>query len=115
VDNINQNNTNSNKITSIKPSPSATEDSVSITDNPMFLNDDDTIVVFDVGGRIFKVRRAVIESFPETVLARCSCDLWMNMLSTSGDHQKEKQNQKPIFLDRDFHRFSCFELHARKW
>jgi len=49
-------------------------------------------VSFDVGGRIFKVRRSLLEGFPSTVLARSASDEW-------------HEGDKPIFIDRDADRF----------
>jgi BTB/POZ domain len=89
-------------------------------------NTDPNCVKFDVGGRIFKVRRSLLESFPETMLARSASDLWntttsavFEAVSTSQDDTSKKkravkknrvhheqQQQQPIFIDRDSHRFS---------
>jgi BTB/POZ domain len=106
VDNVKQNNKKTNKATSTKPLPSATKGSVSITENTAYLYDDDTIVVFVVGGRIFKVRRTVIEAFPDTMLAQYTSDLWRNMSPKLVDQQNNKQNQRPIIIDHDSHCFS---------
>jgi len=48
-------------------------------------------VSFNVGGRIFEVRRSLLESFPTTILARSASEEW----------RKGSNQQKPIFLDRD--------------
>jgi BTB/POZ domain len=65
----------------------------------------DNIVTFDVGGRLFRVRRTLLHSFPDTMLARSACDLWKenkeNIDTTS------PCTDKPIFIDRDSTRFSC--------
>jgi hypothetical protein len=42
----------------------------SVDKNIMDANLNDSIVVFDVRGQIFKVRRTLIDSFPDTILAR---------------------------------------------
>ena len=44
---------------------------------------------FNVGGRIFEVRRSLLESFPQTMLARSASEAW------------NQQQEKPIFIDRD--------------
>lgn len=53
-------------------------------------------VSFDIGGRIFRVRRSLLESFPTTIIARSASEEW---------HKKESDQPKPIFIDRDAGRF----------
>jgi BTB/POZ domain len=84
-------------------------------------NTDRNIVVFDVGGRLFKIRRSILESFPYTILAQSASDLWntrsapvLVLGSTEGEfsstpatsEENNKKHQQPIFIDRDSHRFS---------
>lgn len=49
-------------------------------------------VSFNVGGRIFQVRRSLLEGFPNTVLARSVSKEW-------------HEGGEPIFIDRDADRF----------
>jgi len=58
------------------------------------MSSEEGIVSFDVGGRVYKVRRSLLESFPNTLLARLVADEWQ------GDDES-----KPIFIDRDSDRF----------
>ena len=51
-------------------------------------------MLFDIGGRVFKVRRALLDSFPSTILARAASEQWQ------GD-----ETDKAIFMDRDSERF----------
>jgi len=58
------------------------------------MTDTDHTVLFDIGGRVFKVRRALLDSFPSTILARAASEQWQ------GD-----ETDKAIFMDRDSERF----------
>jgi len=54
------------------------------------------IVQFDVDGRLFKIRRSLLESHEGTMLARSAAEVW-----------KDKDNpDAPIFINRDSQRFS---------
>jgi BTB/POZ domain len=75
-----------------------------------------SIVVFDVSGRIFKVRRTVLDIYPETVLSRAASELWsatnVSTLVAEAESppqsvQKEKKKPEAIFIDRDSDRFAC--------
>lgn len=60
---------------------------------------DGSIVTFNVGGVVYQVRRSLLETFPNTMLARSASKQW-----TDGD------NEKPIFIDQDGQRFRfCLE------
>jgi hypothetical protein len=48
-------------------------------------------VQFDVGGKIFKVSRALIDEHPDTMLAKMISEAWEN----------ENDKDKPLFVDRD--------------
>jgi BTB/POZ domain len=66
----------------------------------------DNVVTFNVGGRIFQIRRTLLDSYPDTMLARAASDLWKEKIEiispTTTDCVK-----KPIFIDRDSTRFAC--------
>jgi BTB/POZ domain len=66
------------------------------------------VVVFDVGGRIFKVRRSLLDSYPDTMLARSASVLWNPTTNSQQDDNAggKGSSQKPIFIDRDGLRFS---------
>jgi hypothetical protein len=51
-------------------------------------------VQFDVGGRVFKVSRALINAIPDSMLARMISETW------------EKEPGKPMFIDRDGDKFA---------
>ena len=51
-------------------------------------------VQFDVGGKLFKVSRDLIDQHPETMLAKLISETW------------EKEPDKPVFIDRDGDLFS---------
>jgi hypothetical protein len=34
------------------------------------------IVCFDVGGRIYKIRHTIVDTFPESMLSRVASELW---------------------------------------
>jgi hypothetical protein len=53
-------------------------------------------VQFDVGGKIFKVSRALIDEHPDTMLAKMISEAWEN----------ENDKDKPLFIDRDGDKFS---------
>lgn len=57
------------------------------------------VVTFNVGGTIYQVSRSLLASFPDTMLARIASETWQ-----SAD-QEEEEEEKPIFIDRDGHRF----------
>lgn len=54
---------------------------------------DDKTVVFDVGGRLYRVSRSLLEAFPETLPTRAASDTWRT------------DNRRPVFIDRDSERF----------
>jgi hypothetical protein len=56
----------------------------------------DEVTNFDVGGRIFKVRRSLLNAFPSTMLARSAAEVW----------QDNDKPDEPIFIDRDSDRFA---------
>ena len=47
-----------------------------------------------MGGRIYEVRRSLLDMYPNTILARSASDEWKN-----------EADSQPIFLDRDSERF----------
>ena len=55
-------------------------------------------VQLDVGGTIYKVSRSLLESFPDTMLARMVSETW------------QKDPNKPIFVERDGESFR-YVLH----
>jgi len=54
-------------------------------------------VSFDIGGRIFRVRRSLLESYPTTIMARSASEEWHK----KGIDQPAEAEPKPIFIDRD--------------
>jgi hypothetical protein len=50
-------------------------------------------VRFDVGGTIYKVSRSLLEAFTDTMLARMASETW------------QKDNDTPMFIERDGARF----------
>jgi hypothetical protein len=48
-------------------------------------------VQFDLGGKIFKISRALIDEHPDTMLAKMISEAWEN----------ENDKDKPLFIDRD--------------
>jgi hypothetical protein len=55
--------------------------------------DPERTVKFDVGGRLYKVSRSLIEKFPSTMLARMISDTW------------QTDPEVTLFIDRDSERF----------
>ena len=55
---------------------------------PIIMSEPETYS-FDVRGRIFKVRRSLLESFPQTMLARAASEVW------------NQQQEQASFVDRD--------------
>ena len=55
-------------------------------------------VYFDVGGTKYKVSRSLLESFPDTMLARMASEYW-----TNPRHSGTEAN--PLFIERDGERF----------
>jgi len=53
----------------------------------------DGTVSFNVGGRIFQVRRSLLNGFPSTILVRSASEEW------------KPESDTPIFLDRDADQF----------
>ena len=58
---------------------------------------------FDVGGTIYKVSKTLLDRHPGTMLARMVSPLW-NQSDDDGDDEQHLNN-KPIFIERDGHRF----------
>ena len=52
-----------------------------------------TVITFDVGGRVYKLSRALLESFPDTMLSRLASDTW------------QPDPTQTIFIDRNGDRF----------
>jgi hypothetical protein len=57
--------------------------------------DASSTVKFDVGGRLYKVPRSLIEKFPSTMLARMASDTW------------QKDPDATLFIGRSGERFEC--------
>lgn len=53
-------------------------------------------VTFDVGGKLFKVSRALIDDHPDTMLAKMISEAW----------EKKNDEDTPLFIDRDGDIFS---------
>jgi BTB/POZ domain len=70
----------------------------------------DNVVTFNVGGRIFQIRRTLLDSYPDTMLARSASDLWKEqneITSSTATATTTNCADKPIFIDRDSTRFAC--------
>lgn len=61
-------------------------------------------IEFDVGGTIYKVSRSLIYRHPETMLARLASPMWNQKVDGDSDHD-DTSTTKPIFIERDGHRF----------
>lgn len=63
------------------------------------------IIDFDVGGRIFRVRRSLIDSFPSTMLARSAAQVWHN---NNNNDFHNSNNETTSFMnatsEEDLHR-----------
>jgi hypothetical protein len=64
---------------------------------------DATTVTFDVGGKIYRVSRSMVEQHPDSVLARLISDTWTTALSRDDG---ENTNNRALFIDRDGDRFA---------
>lgn len=64
---------------------------VQLEENPL----DQQVVTFDVGGTIYRVSRTLLDSHPNTMLARIASDTW------------NTGNGKAIFIERSGTRFEC--------
>lgn len=71
-------------------------------------------ILFDVGGKMFRVSRSLIDNWPESMLARLVSDTWRQ---EGGDSREEER--RPIFVDRngdtfqvvlDYMRYGCIAL-----
>jgi hypothetical protein len=63
--------------------------------------EDGSVVAFNVGGYPYKVRRSLLEKFPDTILARSAAKHWNN---------RDEDSKKSIFIDQDGQRFRyCLE------
>lgn len=60
-------------------------------------NDDSLTVCFDVGGTVYKVSRSLLETYPDTMLARMASKEWRS--------KDDGTDPKPLFIDRDAKRF----------
>lgn len=58
--------------------------------------DNESIITFNVGGKIYSVKQSLLNRYPETMLGITS-SLWNN---------NEHNNNEPIFIDRNGDRFS---------
>jgi BTB/POZ domain len=78
-------------------------------------NCDKDIIVFDVSGHIFKVRRSVLDTFPDTMLARSASDIWnSNWDSAKASNVLVSITKPPIYIDRDSHIFSYVIKYMRE-
>jgi hypothetical protein len=64
---------------------------VQLEENPL----DQQLVTFNVGGTIYQVSRTLLDSHPDTMLARIASDTW------------NTGNGKAIFIERNGTRFEC--------
>ena len=55
-------------------------------------------VTFDVGGKIYKVSRSLLNRYPDSMLARMAAKEWQQQ-------QGHAQQQTPLFIERDGQRF----------
>lgn len=54
-----------------------------------------TAVKFNVGGKTFEVSRSLLDSFPDTMISKAASTTW------------QKENDGPIFIERNSDRFHC--------
>mmetsp|Transcript_2278 Transcript_2278/g.2606 ORF Transcript_2278/g.2606 Transcript_2278/m.2606 type:complete len:218 (-) Transcript_2278:144-797(-) len=64
-------------------------------------------VLFDVGGKIYKVSRSLLEQHSDTMLARLASDTWCATNNTSSKNDKQDDNTTALFIERDGERFRC--------
>lgn len=67
------------------------------------MSESKTTILFDVGGRVYKVGRSLLDSFPNTMLARAASDEWKHKGKDNDSGNDDDDN--PIFLDCDSERF----------
>ena len=67
----------------------------------MSSHDDNNNVTFNVGGRMYQVRRSFLDAFPNTLLARAASKEWRN----DDDEGSTTTCTASIFIDRDGERF----------
>jgi hypothetical protein len=59
-------------------------------------------VQFDVGGKVFRVARSLIEQHDQTMLARLVSERWQTQCDEKKDgHEEGESETKPIFIDRN--------------
>ena len=58
-----------------------------------------TTVQFDVGGRVYRVSRSLLELFPDTMLSRMVSKTWAH------DDDDGRKEEIPIFIERNAERF----------
>jgi BTB/POZ domain len=73
----------------------------------------DNAVTFDVGGQIFRVSRTLLDSYPNTMLARAASDLWRQSNDNTTSCTSSNNTENPIFIDRDSTRFACILYFMR--
>lgn len=58
-------------------------------------------VTFDVGGKIYRVSRSLLDQHPDTMLARYASDTWF----PKGENNDETDTSSPLFIERNGERF----------
>lgn len=67
---------------------------------------DSKVVAFNVGGRVYEVRRSLLDSFPNTLLARAASEVWQSSDNDTGEGGDTRiYSVKPISIERDGERF----------